>query len=274
MPTVAGLLKASGLPLLDARALLAHQLQTTRETLIAHPERRVADHEAQGFEQLAARRRAGEPLAYLLGEREFFGRAFKVGPAVLIPRRETELLVRLALERAPRVDRPRFLDLGTGSGCIAITLALEAPDAEVVATDIAAPALDVARTNATRLAARVTFAESHWFAAIPGRFDLIVANPPYVAPGDPHLDALRHEPQRALVAAEGGLASLREIVAGASAHLKQGGWLLMEHGYDQALAVREMLQKAGFVQNETVRDDAGIERVTLGQEGGAGQGEA
>jgi release factor glutamine methyltransferase len=271
VPTIADLLKASGLPLPDARALLAHSLRCTREALIAHPERRVDDHDANSFEQLAARRRAGEPLAYLQGEREFYGRTFKVGPAVLIPRPETELLVTLALERAQSADRPRLLDLGTGSGCIAITLALEAAGAEVVATDISRGALDVARANAARLEARVTFIESHWYATVDGSFDLIVANPPYVAPGDPHLDALRHEPAQALVAADGGLACLRQIVAGASAHLSPGGWLLVEHGYDQAAAVREMLAKEGFDQLETVPDDARIERVTLAR---SAQGEA
>lgn len=276
MPTVADLLKASGLPLLDARALLAQSLRSTRETLIAHPERQVDDHDARTFEHLATRRRAGEPLAYLLGHREFYGRTFKVGPEVLIPRPETEVLVRVALERARHVDRPRLLDLGTGSGCIAITLALEAPGAELVATDISRAALEVARANAAQLAARVTFIESNWYSAVDGRFDLIVANPPYVARGDPHLDALRHEPEDALVAADGGLACLRDIVVGSRTHLGDGGWLLMEHGYDQAAAVQEMLRTAGFDRIETVCDDAGIERVTLGHAVAArsAQGEA
>jgi release factor glutamine methyltransferase len=263
--TVAALIKASRLALLDARALLARELGSTREALVAHPERRVEGDELHRFERLVARRRAGEPLAYLLGEREFFGRSFAVGRDVLIPRPETELLVQLALERIRPVIAPKVLDLGTGSGCIAISLALEMPQAEVLATEISAAALETARRNAQRLGADVTFCESNWYAAVEGQFDLMVTNPPYVAQGDPHLSDLRYEPEIALVAGDNGLACLREIVAGAPAHLKSGGWLLVEHGYDQAAAVCEMFSAAGFESIRTDRDNAGIERVTSGR---------
>jgi len=264
VPTVAALLKASALSLLEARALLAHALGSTREALVAHPERDVGGEAARRFEHLAARRGAGEPLAYLLGEREFYGRPFVVTPAVLIPRPETELLVQLAVEHARNLASPRLLDLGTGSGCIAISLALELPNAEILAVDISAAALDVARTNATRLGARVNFIESDWYSAVSDRFEIIVANPPYVAPADPHLSDLRYEPQSALVASDRGLACLRKIIAGARDHLKARGKLLVEHGYDQAPGVRDMFAAAGFDSIRTDRDPAGIDRVTSG----------
>jgi len=264
VPTVDALLRASGLPLLEARALLAHVLGSTREMLVAHPERPVDGAAADRYAQWAARRRAGEPLAYLLGEREFYGRSFGVGPAVLVPRPETESLVQVAYELARKVAAPRLLDLGTGSGCIAITLALEVPRAEVVAAEISPPALEIARANATRLGARIDFVESAWYAAVRGRFDVIVANPPYVAEGDPHLGELRFEPAIALVATDDGLSCLRRIVEGAAPHLKRGGWLVVEHGSDQAARVRELFSTAGFEAVETRRDGAGIERITSG----------
>ncbi|HUL64698.1 MAG TPA: peptide chain release factor N(5)-glutamine methyltransferase [Burkholderiaceae bacterium] len=264
VPKVAELLKASALPLLEARALLAHALASPREALVAHPEREVNRDAARKFEDLVARRRSGEPLAYLVGEREFYGRPFVVTAAVLIPRPETELLVQLALEHARGLASPKVLDLGTGSGCIAISLALELNSAEVLATDIRAAALAVARANAARLGARVHFIESDWYSAVVDRFDLIVANPPYVAEGDPHLSDLRYEPQSALVASDSGLACLRPIIAGAPAHLKPAGKLLVEHGYDQAAAVQEIFATAGFEAIKTDRDATGIERVTSG----------
>jgi release factor glutamine methyltransferase len=263
--TVAALLQASRLPLLEARALLAHTLGCAREVLVAHPERTVDGAIADRFAQLVARRRKGEPIAYLLGEREFYGRSFVVSPEVLVPRPETELLVQLANERAQTFASPRVLDLGTGSGCIAITLALEVARAEVVAAEIRVGALEVARVNASRLGARVEFIASDWYAAVPDHFDLIVANPPYVAQGDPHLSDLRYEPAVALVAADDGLSCLRRIIEGAPAHVRQGGWLLVEHGYDQAVRVRAMFSGAGFEAIETRRDSVGIERVTVGR---------
>ena len=266
MPTIAQLLAASSLPLLDARALLAPLLGVTRETLIAHPERAVAEADAARFAELAARRRDGEPLAYLLGVREFYGRDFAVTPAVLVPRPETELLVQagLAVVDGPA---PRILDLGTGSGCIAISLALERRDAEVVAVDRSAAALEVARGNAQRLGAQVRFIESDWFSALAGEppFDLIVANPPYVAADDPHLTALAHEPASALVAGADGLDDLRVIAREAPRHLKQDGALMVEHGHDQAARVRALLRAAQFADVGSQRDLQGIERVTHGR---------
>lgn len=266
--TVAALLAASGLPLLEARALLAHRLRVARERLIAHPELAVDHADVQAFIDLARRRGAGEPLAYLLGEKEFYGRPFIVSPQVLVPRPETELLVELALERMRAMQEPRVLDLGTGSGCIAVALALECRGAQVTATDASPAALAVARENARRLGAAVAFHLGDWYAAVPaGRaFDVIVANPPYVAPGDPHLDALRFEPMQALTDGRDGLACLRAIVAGATARLAPGGWLLVEHGYDQAAAVGALFASSGL-SAQTLADGAANPRVTLGQVG-------
>jgi release factor glutamine methyltransferase len=263
VPTVASLLKESGLPLAEARALLAVELASAREGLIAHPEREVDERAARRFEQQVARRRAGEPLAYLTGEREFYGRSFSVGPAVLVPRPETELLVQLAIERAKTFKTPKIIDLGTGSGCIAITLALELPRAQIWATDRSSAALDVGRTNARALGASVTFLESDWYAALAGRFDLVLSNPPYVAQGDAHLNDLQYEPSLALVAGPDGLACLRPIIAGARAHLSAGGWLLVEHGYDQGPPVRRLLKDAGLTSIDTVKDAANLERVSI-----------
>lgn len=264
MPTVAQLLSSSGLATLEARALLAQVLGVARESLIAWPERKVDEPAARAFQVLTQRRHAGEPFAYLVGEREFFGRAFSVTPDVLIPRPETELLVELALKSVVDVRHPRLLDLGTGSGCIAITVALERPDAEVVAVDRSAHALQVALRNAARLQARVAFALSDWYSNVAGSFDCIVANPPYIAPGNPHLDALAHEPRDALVAAADGMACLAAIIGDARRWLRTNGRMLVEHGFDQGSAVRDLLAGAGFARIETTRDAAGLERVSAG----------
>lgn len=262
--TVGALLAASQLPAREARALLAHALGVRREWLIAHPEAEVSEPQRAAFAALAARRARGEPLAYLLGAQEFYGREFAVSPAVLIPRPETELLVDAALDALRGVVAPRVLDLGTGSGCIAITLALERADAAVTAVDRSPAALAVARANAARLGARVTLVESDWYANVQGRFDAIVANPPYVAAGDPHLPALRDEPRHALTDQADGLSYLRAIAAGAPAHLQPGAPLLVEHGYDQGAAVRALFEGAGFGAVRTLRDAAGLERVCVG----------
>ena len=191
-----------------------------------------------------------------------------MSPEVLVPRPETELLVELALERMRKMETPRALDLGTGSGCIAITLALECSAARVTATDASPSALQVARSNANRLGAPVTFSLGDWYGAVaPARlFDVIVANPPYVAPGDPHLDALRFEPLQALTDGRDGLACLRAVVAGAPARLGPGGWLLVEHGYDQADAVGALFASSGLAA-QTLADAAGHPRVTLARRG-------
>lgn len=263
--TAAELIAGSGLPVAEARALLAHALGTSREALVAAPDRSVAPAAVTRFDALAARRRDDEPLAYLVGYKEFYGRLFWVTPDVLVPRPETELLVDAALRELRGRRRRRVLDLGTGSGCIAITLALEAPDAGVTAVDASEAALAVAGANAQRLDARVDLVASDWFAALRASFDLIVANPPYVAAADAHLAALRHEPATALVSGTDGLDALREIAGAAPAFLAKGGSLLVEHGYDQGSAVRGLFAEAGFEQIATHRDLAGHERVCSGR---------
>ncbi len=263
--TVGELLRAAKLPAREARALLAHVFGARREWLIAHPEAVVDRAQQAQFAALAERRARGEPIAYLIGVQEFYGREFAVNPAVLIPRPETELLVDATLDALREVRAPGALDLGAGSGCIAITLALERADAIVTATDRSAAALAVARANAERLRARVTFLESDWYAGVEGRFDAIVANPPYIAAGDPHLPALRDEPLHALTDHADGLTHLRAIAAGAPSRLREGGTLLVEHGYDQGAAVRALFAAAGLGKVRTLRDAAGIERVCSGR---------
>ncbi|HJV95691.1 MAG TPA: peptide chain release factor N(5)-glutamine methyltransferase, partial [Albitalea sp.] len=223
--------------------------------------------------ELAARRLAGEPMAYLLGEREFFGRVFKVTPAVLIPRPDTELLVEQALDRIEERDTPDVLDLGTGSGIIAVTIALARRDARVWATDASANALAVAMGNAQALGATNLHAVlGDWYGALaeadaPPVFDLIVSNPPYIAVTDEHLGQgdLRFEPTGALTDHDDGLRHLRTIIAGAPAHLAADGWLLLEHGYDQGEAVRKLLAEAGFAEVFTAQDLAGHDRCSGGQ---------
>ncbi len=266
---VGELLAATNLPAIEARALLAHQLGVARERLIARPEQLVATDEAQGFAQLAQRRQRGEPLAYLLGEKEFYGRMFAVSPAVLIPRPETELLVDVALRLGVR-DEARVAELGTGSGCIAITLALEQPAWHVTATDISRQAIEVARRNAEKWQThKLTLLCGSWFCALPHehRFDLIVSNPPYVVAGDPHLEALRFEPSAALVADGNGLAGLRAIIEGAPSHLVPGGGIVLEHGHDQGPALRDLLTARGWHEVQTETDLAGLERVTRARRG-------
>lgn len=255
---------------LDARLLLEFVSGCTHADLIARPELALPGDRLAQLAQLVARRAAGEPLAYLVGSADFHGLEFAVSPAVLIPRPDTEVLVALALERAQLLAAPRIVDLGTGSGIVAVTLAHLCPAAEVSAVDVSAAALDVARTNAGRHGAAVNFLLGDWYAPLgAARFDLIVANPPYVAEGDPHLrqNGLPFEPSGALtdgIAGGDGLACIRRIVAGAPAHLLPGGWLFIEHGYDQAAQVRALLAAAGFSGIESWRDLAGIERVSGG----------
>ncbi len=267
------LLATCGLPRLDARALLAHASHRSREWLLAHGDEPADPPAATRFGELATRRRAGEPLAYLLGWREFHGRRFAVTPAVLVPRPETEELLEPALQRLPPPGerRPRVLDLGTGSGVIAITLALLRPDAIVVATDASGAALAVARGNARTLGATgIEWHEGDWWSALPPAalpFDLIVSNPPYIADADPHLldPALRHEPRHALASGADGLDAIGTIVPGAPSRLAPGGWLLLEHGHDQGPAVRHALQRAGFEAIDTLPDLEGRDRFSLGR---------
>lgn len=254
---------------LDARVLLRHVLGCDEARLIASSEQPLAPAHAATFAELCRRRAAGEPVAYLTGSREFYGLAFRVSPAVLVPRPETELLVELALARIAPGAPCRVLDLATGCGCVAVAIARARPAARVVAADVSPQALELARENAARLeAANVECVLSDWYDRLGGaRFDLIVANPPYVAEGDPHLASgdLRHEPRAALVAGPDGLECIRLVVSGARAHLVPGGWLLFEHGYGQAERCRRLLERAGFVELVCERDLAGIERASGGR---------
>jgi release factor glutamine methyltransferase len=251
----------------EAKLLLREASGASAAAVAAFPERELgADAAAKYFDWLS-RRELGEPIAYLVGWREFFSRRFEVGPGVLIPRPETELLVEAVLGRIARAPS-RVLDLGTGSGAIAISIACEAPQAEVWALDASDAALAIARRNATALGARVRFAKSDWFSALADeRFDVLVSNPPYIAERDPHLEQgdLRSEPRSALASGQDGLDDIRRIILSAPSHLRPDGWLLFEHGYDQAAAVRELIDAAGFVDVASLRDLAGIERVSLGR---------
>jgi len=254
---------------IDAQVLACHVLGVNRASLAANPFRVLTETEDAKLDSLVTQRALGAPVAYLVGKREFYGRDFGVGPDVLIPRPETETLVEAALARLPAAGR--VLDLGTGSGAIAVTLACERPQARIVATDASAPALEVARANARAhgCEARIAFAQGPWYDPVAGeRFDLVVSNPPYVAAADAHLEQgdLRFEPRAALTdGSADGLDSIRAIVGAAPAHLAPGGWLLLEHGYDQAGAVAALLDAGGFVERVAIPDLAGIPRVAGGK---------
>ncbi len=266
--TVALLLKHSPLNPLETRILLAHALQFTRVQLITQSEHALTSEQAQHLSALYQRRLKGEPIAYIVGEREFYGLPFQVTPDVLIPRPETELLVELALERLPH--NGRLLDMGTGSGAIVVAIAHARPDVSACALDVSEAALAIARRNAARHGVQVNFLQSDWYRTLGTQtFDIIVSNPPYIVNDDPHLSQgdLRFEPQEALTDFGDGLGAYRNIIGGAAGHLPSGGWLLMEHGYDQAAAVREMLAVHGFGEARSWTDLAGIERVSGGVRG-------
>lgn len=250
---------------LEARVLAAFAWDVAPAWLIAHDTDLPDQTQLAQFSTLLARRLVGEPIAYLTGTREFYGRSFRVSPDVLIPRPDTELLVERALAHMPGDQAIEVLDLGTGSGCIAITLALERPLARVTAVDRSDAALAAAKHNGSILNAPVEFLTSDWFSALAGRrFDLIVGNPPYIAAADPHLARgdVRFEPLSALAAGPDGLDDLRRLIAAAPGHLKPGGALLVEHGYDQANAVLALLQAAGFPHPQSWPDLSGIYRVS------------
>jgi release factor glutamine methyltransferase len=253
--------------LLDAEILLAHVLGTTRAALAAAPGRRLAPSQSKTLEAMALRRIDGEPVAYLTGRRGFWSLELEVTSDVLVPRPETELVVELALSALARVSRPVVLDLGTGSGAIALAIARERDDAAVTAIDASAAALAVARRNAERLGIwNVHFLHGSWYEPVgAGRFDVIVSNPPYVAENDPALAALAHEPRLALVSGRDGLDALAEVCAGAGAHLRPAGVLLVEHGAAQGAAVRRLMSDAGLAGVATHRDLAAHERVTAGK---------
>jgi release factor glutamine methyltransferase len=273
--TPAALLRASPLPLLEARILLTHVLDWRPTQLITRSDEALSDEFVERYQALEARRVAGEPVAQLVGAREFFGLDFEVTPHVLIPRPETELLVETALTALENLSRPRVLDLGTGTGAIAVAIASMRPDAQVWALDRSAEALAIATRNAARLldakrpGGALALTQSDWYDSLDAtvRFDVIVSNPPYIASGDPHLDEgdLRFEPRGALTDEADGLSAIRAIIAGAPTRLAADGVLWIEHGYDQAEAVRALLTAQGFAQVRSERDLAGIERISGGR---------
>lgn len=251
---------------LDAELLLASALGKPRSFVYAWPDHRPTSTLRERFEASVAARAGGQPVAYTLGSREFFGLDLAVSPAVLIPRPDTELLVEQALEHLPLDSTARIVDLGTGSGAVALALAQQRPAACIVATDRSVEALSVAHANAQHLGLSAAFLRGDWCAPLGDAcFDLVVANPPYVAEGDPHLADLAAEPMCALVAGPDGLDALRAIVAQAPRVLRPGGWLLLEHGFDQAEAVRNLLADAGFCAVASEHDLGGHERVSFGQ---------
>ena len=261
-----------GLERLDSQLLLLHALgkpASARAWLLAHDTDELTPEVADAFRALCVRRVSGEPLAYIVGSKEFFGLALQVDGRVLVPRPDTETLVDWSLERLQWPGLLQVLDLGTGSGAIALAIAhsLKATGrpAQITAVDASTDALDVARSNTARLGLRVDFIESSWLAQVTGRFHLIASNPPYIASADPHLAALVHEPLQALTAGADGLDDIRQIIAQAPSHLLPGGWLLLEHGYDQASRVRDLLAQRGFSQVQSRLDLAGIERCSGGQ---------
>lgn len=255
--------QAQGLSRLDAQLLLAHVLQRPRAWLLAHDDEPLDEGQAALFGALCARRGDDEPLAYLTGEREFHGLRLAVGPDVLVPRPETEHLVEWALERLAGLEAPTVADLGTGGGAIALALAQACPRAAITAVERSPQALAVACANGARLGLAVQWLAGDWWQPLAGRrFDLIVSNPPYIAEGDGHLPALRHEPRAALTSGPDGLDDLRVIAAGAADHLAPGGWLLLEHGHDQGAAVRALLAQHGLVGAVTRQDLAGLDRCS------------
>ncbi|MGH8283055.1 MAG: peptide chain release factor N(5)-glutamine methyltransferase [Gammaproteobacteria bacterium] len=265
------LAKSSPTPSLDAEILLAHVLETPRSHLFARPERRIENDRLRLFALMVVARRKGRPVAYLTGQRDFWSLTLKVTPATVIPRPETELLVEEALRIVPAGARWYLLDLGTGSGAIALALAKDRPHCVITATDLSRSALRVARENARALEINnVEFMQGEWFVPISGRrFGVIVSNPPYVPNDDPHLNTgdPRFEPRRALTGGPDGLAAIRKIVLRAPSHLNTGGVLLLEHGYDQGERVRALMSSAGFNGVHSVRDLTGYERVTSGRFG-------
>jgi release factor glutamine methyltransferase len=265
-----GVARAAGLERLDAQLLLGHVIGRDRAWLLAHDDEPLPALQQAQFDALVTRRREGEPVAYLLGEKEFHGLALQVDARVLVPRPDTEVLVDWAIELIRHdlagIQHPTIVDLGTGSGAIALAVKHDCPAAVVTASDASADALAMAQANAQRLGLAVEWVQGSWWSALPGRhFDLALSNPPYIAAGDAHLEALAAEPLAALTPGPSGLEALREIVAGAGTHLRPGAWLLLEHGFDQDEAARELLRAAGFSDVQTRHDLGGQPRCSGGR---------
>lgn len=257
-----------GVPRLEAQMLLLHALGrplNDRAWLVINSDAPLKPDTHSTFSQFVQRRLATEPVAYITGRKEFFGLMLQVDARVLDPRPDTETLVEWALEQLPTETTQRVLDLGTGSGAVALALQHHRPQNQITAVDASADALAVAQANAHRLQLPVHFIHSDWMAAVLGRFEMIVSNPPYVVDGDPHLSALTHEPLQALTSGPDGLDDIRQIIAQAPSRLVPGGWLLLEHGWDQAKAVQTLLDQAGFEQVQSRQDLAGVDRCTGGR---------
>jgi len=275
-PSIADALRwatSAGIDRLDGQLLLLHAVgrpNHDRSWLVTHDDQRLQAPEVGAFEALVARRLAGEPLAYIIGVKEFFGLSFGVSNAVLIPRPDTETVVQWALQTINALETdastPHILDLGTGSGAIALAIKSQAPQCLVTAIDASATALAQAARNGQQLGLDVTWRQSDWFASVDHLlFDVIVSNPPYIAANDPHLRDLRHEPLSALASGADGLDDLRHIIAHSGPYLREGGWLLLEHGYDQAKPVAELLKAAGFKAIGHQTDLGGVTRCTGGR---------
>ncbi len=257
-----------GLERIDAQMLLLHAIGQSgagRAWLLTHDDDALTPAQQAQFAALCAQRLDGVPVAYLTGCKEFFGLPLQVDARVLDPRPDTETLVEWVLDVIEKKLAPAVIDLGTGSGAIALAVQSQHKDAAVTAVDFSQDALDVARANAQRLQLPVHFVQSSWLEQVEGVFDVIASNPPYIREDDTHMPALRHEPRHALTSGEDGLDDIRTIIAQAPAHLKAGGWLLLEHGWDQAQAVQQLLREAGFTEVHSRQDLAGIERCTGGQ---------
>ncbi len=260
--------QALGLPRLEAQILFLHAMGRSlhdRAWLLAHDTDEVPQEQAGAFDELAQRRLQHEPVAYIVGQKEFFGLTLAIDKRVLDPRADTEILVEWALACGQGQESTSYLDLGTGSGAIALALKSQRPQADVLAIDASSDALSLAAFNAHTLALNVKFLQSNWYSEVQGTFNVVVSNPPYIEEQDPHLALLTHEPLQALASGADGLQDIRKIVENAPKHLETGGWLLIEHGWHQAAAVRSLLEQAGFEQVQSKLDLAGIERCSGGQ---------
>lgn len=260
--SIKDLLTSSDLDKLDTKLLLCHILKISNVKLITHDDYILTRSELESFNHLRIARKNGMPMNYILGFREFYSREFKVSADTLIPRPETELIIDTLISLV-KIPHQRLLDLGTGSGCIAITAKLEVPDLIVEAVDKFIPTLDIARENAKSLGANINFFQSDWFSNVSGKFDIIVSNPPYIHSKDKHLQDLKYEPIAALTDFMDGLSHLKKIISEAKVFLNKSGWLILEHGFDQAKAIHALMDLAEFKQVRTIKDYSGNDRITI-----------